>query len=150
MSLLHMPEIFVFFIFIIIKKNTFLLKIFFGFFGHTETKKNLTKNVFFKLLWTWKVQKSLVWSKKVKNPCLPLSPALFKTWQELTRLSSNNKRGVWLRRQKSLPAIQEPRVRSQGREDPLAEGMATHSSILAQRTPWTDHGAAKRWTQLSN
>ena len=30
------------------------------------------------------------------------------------------------------------RVPSLGREDPLEEGMTTHSSILAQRIPWTD------------
>ena len=29
-------------------------------------------------------------------------------------------------------------VSSQGREDPLQEGMATHSSILAWRIPWTE------------
>jgi len=29
-------------------------------------------------------------------------------------------------------------VQSQGREDPLEEGMATHSSILAWRIPWTE------------
>ena len=28
-------------------------------------------------------------------------------------------------------------IHSQGREDPLEEGMATHSSILAWRIPWT-------------
>ena len=32
---------------------------------------------------------------------------------------------------KNLPAMQEMRVRSRGWEDPLEEGMATHSSILA-------------------
>ena len=37
---------------------------------------------------------------------------------------------------KSLPAVQETRVRSLGREDPLEEEMATHSSILAWRIPW--------------
>ena len=30
------------------------------------------------------------------------------------------------------------RVQSLGREDPLEEGMATHSSILAWRVPWTE------------
>ena len=30
------------------------------------------------------------------------------------------------------------RVRSQGREDPLQEEMATHSSLLAGRIPWTE------------
>ena len=39
---------------------------------------------------------------------------------------------------KNLPAMQENRVRSLGREDPLEEGMATHSSILAWRIPWTE------------
>ena len=36
---------------------------------------------------------------------------------------------------KNLPAMQETWVRSLGQEDPLEEGMATHSSILAWRTP---------------
>ena len=35
-------------------------------------------------------------------------------------------------------AIQETQVRSLGREDPLEEGIATHSSILAWRIPWTE------------
>ena len=33
---------------------------------------------------------------------------------------------------------QETWVQSLGREDPLEEGMATHSSILAWRIPWTE------------
>ena len=58
---------------------------------------------------------------------------------------------------KNLPAIQETQIQSLGGEDPLEEGMATHSSILAWRIPmdrgaWqsTVHGVAKSWTQLSN
>ena len=39
---------------------------------------------------------------------------------------------------KNLPAMQETWVVSPGREDPLEEGMATHSSILAWRIPWTE------------
>ena len=39
---------------------------------------------------------------------------------------------------KNLPAMQETWVRSLGWEDPLEEGKATHSSILAWRIPWTD------------
>ena len=39
---------------------------------------------------------------------------------------------------KNLPAVQEIRVRSLGWEDPLEEGMATQSSILAWRIPWTE------------
>ena len=39
---------------------------------------------------------------------------------------------------KTLPAIQEIQVRSLGQEDPLEKGMATHSSILVWRIPWTE------------
>ena len=39
---------------------------------------------------------------------------------------------------KNLPAMQESWVQSLGWEDPLEEGMATHSSILAWRIPWTE------------
>ena len=38
----------------------------------------------------------------------------------------------------NLPAIQETRVQSLGREDALEEVMATHSSILVWRIPWTE------------
>ena len=38
---------------------------------------------------------------------------------------------------KNLPAIQETQVQSLGQEDPPEKGMATHSSILAWRIPWT-------------
>ena len=39
---------------------------------------------------------------------------------------------------KNMPAILETQVRSLGQEDPLEKGMATHSSILAWRSPWTE------------
>ena len=38
---------------------------------------------------------------------------------------------------KSLPAVQETQVQSLGREDPLEKEMATQSSILARKIPWT-------------
>ena len=38
---------------------------------------------------------------------------------------------------KNLPAMQEAWVQCLGWEDPLEEGMATHSTILAWRIPWT-------------
>ena len=53
---------------------------------------------------------------------------------------------------KNLPAVQETWVQSLGWEDPLEEGMETHSSILAWRIPmdrawWaTVHGVTKSWT----
>ena len=54
---------------------------------------------------------------------------------------------------KNLPAIQETQVQSLGQEIPLEKRMATHSSILAWRIPWTEepgrlhtiHGVAKSW-----
>ena len=39
---------------------------------------------------------------------------------------------------KNLPVMQETWVHSLGQEDPLELGMATHSSILAWRSPWTE------------
>ena len=39
---------------------------------------------------------------------------------------------------KNLPAVEETWVQSLDQEDPLEKGMATHSSILAWRIPWTE------------
>ena len=39
---------------------------------------------------------------------------------------------------KNLPVMQETQVGSLGGEDSLEKGMATHSSILAWRIPWTE------------
>ena len=39
---------------------------------------------------------------------------------------------------KNLPAMQKAQIGSLGREDPLGEGTATHSSILAWRIPWRE------------
>ena len=54
---------------------------------------------------------------------------------------------------KNLPAMQETQVRSLSEEDLLEKGMATYSSILAWRIPWTEgpggdivHGVTKSWT----
>ena len=41
-------------------------------------------------------------------------------------------------RVKYLPAMRETRVQSLGQEDPLEKEMATHSSPLAWRIPWTE------------
>ena len=43
---------------------------------------------------------------------------------------------------KNSPAMQETRVQFLEEEDPLEEGMATHSSILAWRIPWTEEASA--------
>ena len=51
---------------------------------------------------------------------------------------------------KNPPTMQETWFRSMGWEDPLEKGKAIHSSILAWRIPWTDHGVARSQTQLSD
>ena len=50
------------------------------------------------------------------------------------------------------PLMQKTRVRSLGRVDPLEEGMATHSSILAWRIPWSEEPGRLQsvGSQLSN
>ena len=56
---------------------------------------------------------------------------------------------------KNPPAMQEMQVQFLGREDPLEEEMATHSSMLPWEIPWAEepgetvHGVAKSWTRLS-
>ena len=55
---------------------------------------------------------------------------------------------------KNLPAMRETWVQSLGQEDPLEKGMATLSSVLAWRMPWTEepgglhtvHGVTKNQT----
>ena len=57
---------------------------------------------------------------------------------------------------KNLPAMQEIWVQFLGWKDPLEKGMATHSSILAWRIPWTEAPGglqslgSQSWTQLSD
>ena len=52
---------------------------------------------------------------------------------------ADNFRASWVAQTgKNLPAMWETWVRSLGWEDPLEKGMATHSSILAWRIPWTE------------
>ena len=58
---------------------------------------------------------------------------------------------------KNPPVMWETWVRSLDWEDPLEEGMATHSSVLAWRIPMdrgayrgTVHGVTKSWTRLSD
>ena len=56
----------------------------------------------------------------------------------------------------SLPAVLEIQVQSLGQEDPLEKEMATHSSILAWKIPWTEDSdrlqsmGLQSWTQLNN
>ena len=49
---------------------------------------------------------------------------------------------------KNLPAVQETWDQSLGREDPREEEMATHSNILAWRTPWTEESGVPQSMEL--
>ena len=49
---------------------------------------------------------------------------------------------------KNLPAMQETQVQSLGQEDPLEEGTATHSSILAWEISWTEEPGRLQSTVL--
>ena len=49
---------------------------------------------------------------------------------------------------KNLPELQETQVQSLGQEDPLEKGMATHSSILAWRIPWTEEPSGLQFIGL--
>ena len=45
---------------------------------------------------------------------------------------------------KNLPAMQKTQIGSLGQEDPLGEGTATHSSVLAWRIPWREEPGRPR------
>ena len=51
---------------------------------------------------------------------------------------------------KHLPAMQETQVCSLGWDDPLEKEMATHSSILAWKIPWTDTTESLCYTSETN
>ena len=66
-------------------------------------------------------------SPKIKNPIsTQINITHTQLWASLV-----------VQKVKNLPAMQETWVQSLGQEDPLEKGMATHSSILAWRIPWT-------------
>ena len=56
----------------------------------------------------------------------------------VTEIQSKSTASLVAQTVKNLPAVWETRVRSLGQEDPLEEKMATHSSILVWRIPWTE------------
>ena len=61
-----------------------------------------------------------------------------KRKERMTKISSDLIRDMVAHTVKNRPAGWETWVRSLGQEDPLKKGMATHSSILAWRIPWTE------------
>ena len=103
--------------------------------------------------WRW------LWTEKVQN-VWPFEgrKKTWKTWVILLCWALvGNPVSLVTQLVKNLPAMRETWVWSLGWEDPLEKGMATLSSILAWRIPWTEEpdglqsmGVAKSWIQLSN
>ena len=58
----------------------------------------------------------------------------------------NNWASLMAQTVKDLPAVLETQVQSLGWEDPLEKEMATHSSILACRIPWTKKPGGLQFT----
>ena len=90
------------------------------------------------------------WARGLQTSLQPLSdwPHAFRAWkrEELNLASvgaisshdSGNPGFPGGSVVKKLPAVREIWVRSLGQEDPLEKEMATHSSILAWKIPWTE------------
>ena len=68
---------------------------------------------------------------------LPIFSPLFQSSSNFIRTYLNIRAFLVAQTVKNPLAMQETQVQSLGREDPLEKGMATHSSILAWRIPWT-------------
>ena len=51
---------------------------------------------------------------------------------------------------KNLPAMQETQVQSLDGEEPLEKGMASHSSILAWKVPWTEEPSGLQSMELQS
>ena len=104
-----------------------------------------------------------MWLQSTGNAaCLNRDICKFKTHTEFQRLSMGKKCEMstviffkkniaydndWAQMVKNSPAVQETWVRSLGWEDPMEEGTATHSSILACRIPWTKEPGGLRSTE---
>ena len=103
----------------------------------------------------WK-QKSLffihlAWAFGVSLTCIDLCESILRWLKMNKNFYALIRASLIAQLVKNLPAMQETWDRSLGWEDPLEKGKATHSSILAWRSPWTTvHGITKSWTRLSD
>ena len=78
--------------------------------------------------------------EKDNTDTIPISIKQFSSFRTTNCIKPYNIHGASLVAQtvKNLHAMQETRVQSLGRKDPLEEEMATHSSIFAWRISWTE------------
>ena len=82
-------------------------------------------------------QDTLVTTTQVRESS-PLPPNTSAPMAGLIALTKALQASLVAQMVKNLPVMRETQVRSLDWEDPLEEGMATHSSILAWRIPWTE------------
>ena len=88
-----------------------------------------------------RVRLSSLFSRNLQKNKQPLWGDSLRSMNLLIDVYSISWASLVIQRVKNLPAMQETQVPSLSQEDPLGEGMATHSSILAWRIPWTEeHG----------
>ena len=71
-------------------------------------------------------------------PLGSLGKPLMCQYKVINKFLLNTRASLMAQMVKNFPAMQETWVQSLGWKDPLEKGMATHSSILAWRTPWTE------------
>ena len=90
-------------------------------------------------VWQYQSYKGYEWQQLLKNAGGSVD------WNNHFGRKLGNIQGASLVAQtvKNMPAVQETWVWSLGWEDPLEKGMATHSSILAWRIPWTEMGSQR-------
>ena len=83
-----------------------------------------------------------VWQGSAWPWCTPISTAPVGGWpghlRHSEKLISGDRASLAAQMVKNLPEMQETQVGSLGQADSLEKGMATHSSILAWRIPWTE------------
>ena len=104
---------------------------------------------------SWGPRRSWDWEAKHKD--LPSHQSSAPSPVELWKLAHSGSHSSFLLAQmvKNPPAMQKTRDGSLGPEDPLEKGMATHSRILAWRSPWTEEpsgpqSVAESQTRLSD
>ena len=69
-------------------------------------------------------------------------------WSEVGRFSGASQVVLMVKNPQLMQEMQETQVRFLGQEDPLEEGMATHSNILAWRIPWTEESGGLPFIEL--
>ena len=82
------------------------------------------------------------------SPGAFLSQSMIYSTVKLKRCNDISRASLVAQRLQCLPAMWETWVRSLGQEDPLEKEMATHSSILAWRIPWTEEPGGLQSTGL--